>query len=330
MAYKYDPLVESVGGDLDTDGTDVACDCPRCDHKKLYVNRDTGLFFCFRCEFAGRAADLIAELHGISPRSAASFVKRYTIAVTSPKADDLRRYIKSRTSTRPNEEDRKVKVTLPAGALPIKNTEGYAYLQKRGFSRTLLKPYRLLYVPASSRANGEYNPVARHVIFPCYDTDSSLVFWTSRAAFDPVVYGSKSSGPSGVKKRNVLYGIKEYMPSDSYDPIILVEGPLDMISLKRKGVSILGKYLADSHIKKILSFAKGRKIIVCLDAEEIKASWEAADRISKWSDSSLVYVSTTAPYKDAAEALKAGVDPVELIQSQSRRYTRSAYIKGIM
>lgn len=325
MGGKYDPLVEALCGDLSTENSNVACECPKCEKQKLYVDRDRGVFLCFACEWSGRALDLVAQMHGLSPRTAKAFLHRYTDKARGVTEDNLKDVMR-RIYERPIPEGKRVaSVKLPAGAVPVSGTMGERYLKSRGFNRSLTKSYRLMYVPPNYK-KGTYEPAANHVIFPCFTGNNVLEFWTSRAAYDPVERGPKSTGPSGISKKAVVYGLKEFQPYKGDGRLILVEGPLDCLSLDRNGCALLGKHLSDMQIQRLLK-AGHTGIIVCLDAEERRASWEAAARINRWDEDIEVYVGNTAPYKDAAEALADSVDPVRLIRESAIRFTEGRYRK---
>ena len=323
MGGKYDPLVEALCGDLSTGNSNVACECPKCEKQKLYVDRDKGIFLCFSCEFSGKAVDLVAQMHGISPLTAKAFMHKYTDRARGLNENSLKDVIR-RIRERPVPESKAVSsVKLPHGAVPVAGTKGERYLKRRGFGRAHTKSYRLMYVPPNYSRN-VYEPAANHVIFPCFTGKGILEFWTSRAAYDPVERGPKSTGPSGVSKKAVVYGLKEFQPYRGDGRLILVEGPLDCLALSRNGCALLGKYLSDIQIQRLLS-AGHDGIIVCLDINERKASWDAAARINRWDEDVEVYVGSTAPYKDAAEALAHGADPVKIIHESAIRFTEGAY-----
>lgn len=326
LLSKFDPLIEAVGGTPnETDNIDVQCECLRCGKNKLYVNRVTGVFFCFYCEYKGTAAYLIADMHHISVNAARRFVGRYTSKSIIELSDDLRSAIQ-RAELKQSVERKVQDVKLPERCIPIHGTQGAGYLKTRGFPKKLYAPYDLRFIPFEKN---EGVSARGHIIFPCYERTGKLTFWTSRAAWDPVRYGPKSLGPKGATKKDVVYGIKECKPLKEDGRIIIVEGPLDAIALARTGVSLLGKYLSDSQIAKLLPFTR-EGVIVCLDAEELLTSWDAAARIYRWAgEKAAVYVGTTAPYKDAAEALADGKDPREIIVKSAVRFTESGRLKAM-
>jgi len=242
-------LDETLGVGTSLKGNEQAHHCPFCHHhkKKLQINLDTQQWHCWVCDAKGKKiTSLLKKLHVDSRR----LRKIYEIY-----GDD---YIVS-TST----EEEKVELRLPNEFRSLlKEPKGLnplfrkvkQYAEQRGITREDIIKYNIGYCDTGHYAN--------RIIIPSYDSDNRLNYFIARSVYDEEKFKYKNPPVS----KNVIM-FENQINWD--EPITLVEGVFDAISVKRNVIPILGKF-----IPKILNdtiYTKGVKSIKILldkDAQE--------------------------------------------------------------
>lgn len=242
-------LDETLGVGTSLKGNEQAHHCPFCHHhkKKLQINLDTQQWHCWVCDAKGKKiTSLLKKLHVDSRR----LRKIYEIY-----GDD---YIVS-TST----EEEKVELRLPNEFRSLlKEPKGLnplfrkvkQYAEQRGITREDIIKYNIGYCDTGHYAN--------RIIIPSYDSDGRLNYFIARSVYDEEKFKYKNPPVS----KNVIM-FENQINWD--EPITLVEGVFDAISVKRNVIPILGKF-----IPKILNdtiYTKGVKSIKILldkDAQE--------------------------------------------------------------
>ena len=242
-------LDETLGVGTSLKGNEQAHHCPFCHHhkKKLQINLDTQQWHCWVCDAKGKKiTSLLKRLHVDSKRVR----KIYEIY-----GDD---YIVS-TST----EEEKVELRLPNEFRSLlKEPKGLnplfrkvkQYAKQRGITREDIIKYNIGYCDSGHYAN--------RIIIPSYDSDNRLNYFIARSVYDEEKFKYKNPPVS----KNVIM-FENQINWD--EPITLVEGVFDAISVKRNVIPILGKF-----IPKILNdtiYTKGVKSIKILldkDAQE--------------------------------------------------------------
>ena len=242
-------LDDTLGVGTSLKGNEQAHHCPFCHHhkKKLQINLDTQQWHCWVCDAKGKKiTSLLKRLHVDSKRVR----KIYEIY-----GDD---YIVS-TST----EEEKVELRLPNEFRSLlKEPKGLnplfrkvkQYAEQRGITREDIIKYNIGYCDTGHYAN--------RIIIPSYDSDGRLNYFIARSVYDEEKFKYKNPPVS----KNVIM-FENQINWD--EPITLVEGVFDAISVKRNVIPILGKF-----IPKILNdtiYTKGVKSIKILldkDAQE--------------------------------------------------------------
>ena len=242
-------LDDTLGVGTSLKGNEQAHHCPFCHHhkKKLQINLDTQQWHCWVCDAKGKKiTSLLKRLHVDSKRVR----KIYEIY-----GDD---YIVS-TST----EEEKVELRLPNEFRSLlKEPKGLnplfrkvkQYAEQRGITREDIIKYNIGYCDTGHYAN--------RIIIPSYDSDGRLNYFIARSVYNEEKFKYKNPPVS----KNVIM-FENQINWD--EPITLVEGVFDAISVKRNVIPILGKF-----IPKILNdtiYTKGVKSIKILldkDAQE--------------------------------------------------------------
>jgi DNA primase len=164
------------------------------------------------------------------------------------------------------EEDASI-LRLPSEFKSLTNNDGSReykeakrYAKKRGIT-----PYDVIKYNLGYCAFGRFR---NRIIFPSYDKDNNLNFFTGRSYYDEVYLKYDNCDAS-----RDLIGF-ENMVDFGY-PINLVEGPLDAIAVKRNVIPLFGTYLSSKLKTALLSHKPEVNII--LDPDAVKHSLEMAD-----------------------------------------------------
>ena len=107
------------------------------------------------------------------------------------------------------------------------------------------------------------------IIIPSYDAEGSLTYFTSRAFYDA---GPKHLNPPA--SRNVV-GYEVYV--NWSEPINIVEGPFDAITVGENTIPLFGKTLSKSLIESII-LNKVQRINLLLDDDALKEALKHAER----------------------------------------------------
>ena len=270
-------LDETLGVGTSLKGNEQAHHCPFCHHhkKKLQINLDTQQWHCWVCDAKGKKiTSLLKRLHVDSRRVR----KIYEIY-----GDD---YIVS-TST----EEEKVELRLPNEFCSLlKEPKGLnplfrkvkQYAEQRGITQEDIIKYNMGYCDTGHYAN--------RIIIPSYDSDGRLNYFIARSVYDEETFKYKNPPVS----KNVIM-FENQINWD--EPITLVEGVFDAISVKRNVIPILGKF-----IPKILNdtiYTKGVKSIkILLDKD---AQDQALYYISYFMNNGITVTNILPTEKDAGD-----------------------------
>ena len=270
-------LDETLGVGTSLKGNEQAHHCPFCHHhkKKLQINLDTQQWHCWVCDAKGKKiTSLLKRLHVDSKRVR----KIYEIY-----GDD---YIIS-TST----EEEKVELRLPNEFRSLlKEPKGLnplfrkvkQYAKQRGITREDIIKYNIGYCDSGHYAN--------RIIIPSYDSDNRLNYFIARSVYDEEKFKYKNPPVS----KNVIM-FENQINWD--EPITLVEGVFDAISVKRNVIPILGKF-----IPKILNdtiYKKGVKSIkILLDKD---AQQQALYYVSYFMNNGITVTNILPTDKDAGD-----------------------------
>ena len=249
-------------------GTELVLDCPICEaSNKLYVNEKSGLWICYRCGEKGNATKLVSHVEGISFREARRFVLRGSMDRPSRTVDEIRNM-----DTEPIRDSRKPVVSLPSEFIPIFERGSNVwrvptYLKSRGISPTVAASFGLGFCKA-----GRY---AGRLILPANVFGQLRTFQgRSMGDFEP-----KYLGPSGDKKGSALFGLDEAFGAEE---VLIVEGPLDVVSLAGKGytaIGLMGKVATMSQAT-LLKRAGVRRAVVMLDGDARRDAGKVANLLS--------------------------------------------------
>lgn len=155
-------------------------------------------------------------------------------------------------------------INLDINTSSLVNTRALTYLKNRGLTTFDILKYNIGYC-----ASGKYND---RIIIPSYDKDNQLNFFSARAIGDS---NYKYLNPAFDKN---IIGFEFFINFDL--PIILVEGMMDAISVKRNAIPLMGKTINEALMKKIVT-SQVKKIYLCLDNDALKQSYKHVEQLLK-------------------------------------------------
>jgi len=191
-----------------------------------------------------------------------------------------------------------------------KNGEALRYIEKRGITREILKKFSLGYAPegrhslemylkekgfsqetllkAGLSVQGEENPTPydrfrKRLMFPIQDHKGQVVGFGGRLLEKGEPKYLNSPETLLFSKGKLLYGYHYAKEKTSTDPLIIVEGYMDVISLQQAGfkgaVAPLGTALTEDQI--LLAWRLDQEPILCFDGDSagFKAALRAAERV---------------------------------------------------
>lgn len=236
--------------------------CPQCNHQKLKleINLDESSsnfqnYSCWVCGFRGK--------------SIYSLFKK--LNTNNQKIDELKLLVSSSNfDNKPTLTTISQILSLPKeykslNSLSEHNIIGkhaLNYIKKRGVTEYDILKYNIGYCE-----DGVYK---NRIIIPSYDDKGTLNYFTARS-FDNNFLKYKNPNSS-----------RDIIPFElfiNWDlPLILCEGPLDAITIKRNAIPLLGKTISPKLMKKIVS-SSVKKIYIALDNDAFKQALNFCEQL---------------------------------------------------
>ena len=141
------------------------------------------------------------------------------------------------------------------GGNSVVKTHALNYLYKRNVTDSDILKYNIGYCDEGMYSN--------RIIIPSYDSEGELNFFVGRD-----FYSSKMNYRNSPTTKDVV-GFELFINWD--EPIILVEGPLDAITVKRNCIPLFGKNIMPNLYKQIL-INNVKTIYICLDSDAMSDS----------------------------------------------------------
>jgi hypothetical protein len=250
------------------DGTEVLMDCPSCGSKKMYVEAESGVYICFRCDDRGDLFDLFRRALGMTPAE----------------AFEARRRLRFRTGPR-FRFGGDIPTPVPGVALPLEyapvdldtSTGKWPGLLEYLVSRHLPYPRVLSYKIGYC----EDGPYAGRIIIPV-EYHNQLYTFVARA-LDPTVE-PKVLYPAGSRRSDVVFNLDRLERLQHPRPLIITEGVFDALRVPNQAVAILGSSISAQQITLLGRLPVGwRPFIIMMDGD--KAGRNASGQIHRalWS-----------------------------------------------
>lgn len=243
-----------LGSHTPTQRNEYLWRCPFCSHhkQKLAINMSTGQWHCWVCSTAGRNLFGLLKRMGIKNK----YQELGTILGELPKYK-----IK---------KDVETVLTLPSEYKPVwkieeRNLEGrhaFSYLFKRGIPADQMMKYRLGYCETGDYAN--------RIIIPSYDADDKLNFFVGRAYYESTMPYKNPTVSKNVVGFESLISWKF--------PLIICEGPMDAMAIRRNAVPLFGSTLQSELLDKIIS-NNVKEVVLALDADAERQTYKIAHQL---------------------------------------------------
>lgn len=227
--------------------------CPFCKHhkKKLQINLKTQLWHCWVCNARGKTLRSLFRQLKAPARILDEISKLF------PK--------KSKTSSYAASE---IDISVDVVELPKEfrslAVESNSFLYKKCINYLNSRGITLIDIIKYNIGYCLYGDYANMIILPSYDKYNKLNFFTGHS-FD---VNSRVKFKNPKFSRNVI-GFESTIAFS--DPIILVESPIDAITVGRNAIPLFGKTISDE-LKTFIIESNINVIYVCLDGDALKAA----------------------------------------------------------
>lgn len=250
---------------------EVRFQCPQCkelgktyDDYKLYVNCDSGKYWCHRCQLTGTL--------GGDSKLYSSSTDVYSI---------LNKLLETEEKT-------------SLFKLPKNLASGLAesYLNSRGISSVDIRYYSIRSEPLHVNTK-----LSGRVVIPnkIIDMDYTDMF-TARSY---IGHKLRYYNPYNSASKVTVFNLHRII--DSPSRIIINEGPINSIIAGRNSVATYGKYVSNEKLYQIIN-KNPKQIIISLDRDAIDISYKLADRIKKLKPSIEVKI-VELPFEEDAASL---------------------------
>jgi len=247
-----------------TSKQDFWAPCPFHQEKtaSFHVDDTKGFYYCFGCQAKGNIFTFLNDMEGVSFFDAVKTLSE--MAGIPLEIDDD----KNRMTTS-NEEQRLININEIASEFfrkylfSTKGSIALSYLRDRGLSLEIIKEFQLGFSPSKPddltnflKSQGyneqfieksglafkpENKPLVdrfrNRIMFPISDSNNNIVAFGGRSL--NTAYGAKyinSSETKIFKKGSLLFNLKNAQKSKKNDPLIVVEGYMDVISLANNSI----------------------------------------------------------------------------------------------
>ena len=283
---------------VNRDNSEISVRCPECGKpgkSKLCIRLDNEVYHCWVCDLKGRG---IARLVGlVSPAKKAQYMKKFPqqnkkVEEEVPKEIEL-------------PEDFKL-LAQPTSDPYQKEVAKYAAF--RGFSQSMMWRFRCGF----SRERRWY----RRLLMPSFDAEGNLNYLTGRAIDkDNYIRYVNDSLP----KKDVVFN---EIDVDFSSPLLLVEGPLDLIKCNFNSTCLLGSTLNENSVLFEKIIRNNTPIILLLDTDAKTKAMKIASLLSSYS----ISVSLNFP----TEGDVGDCNPTEVLRliKSSSRFSKSSMIKA--
>ena len=247
-----------------TSKQDFWAPCPFHQEKtaSFHVDDTKGFYYCFGCQAKGNIFTFLNEMEGVSFFDAVKALSEMA-GIPLEIDDDKKRMTTS------NEEQRLININEIASEFfrkylfSTKGSIALNYLRDRGLSLEIIKEFQLGFSPSRPddltnflKSQGyneqfieksglafkpENKPLVdrfrNRIMFPISDLSNNIVAFGGRSL--NTAYGAKyinSSETKIFKKGSLLFNLKNAQKSKKNDPLIIVEGYMDVISLANNSI----------------------------------------------------------------------------------------------
>lgn len=306
----------------------------------FHVHSEKQFYHCFGCGEGGNVISFMMAAERLAFIEAVKLLAERT-GMSLPDTDSADNNAKASELKAREIKDRIFKANLEAAKfyrISLMSQAGHIavdYLASRGIDSKTIKAFGLGYAPGgwenlkdellkagyeeeflleagllAESSKKTYDRFRNRIIFPIIDVKGAIVGFGGRAMDDSNPKYLNSSESLAFNKGKTLYGLNKLAKLRPLGSIILAEGYMDVIAMHQYGfenaVASLGTSLTDEQAKLLFRFTK--QIIVAYDGDTAgkKATLKALE------------VFKNVGCETRAIALKAGLDPDEILRTQGK------------
>tara|TARA_A100001015_G_scaffold300735_1_gene386596 strand:+ start:4519 stop:5460 length:942 start_codon:yes stop_codon:yes gene_type:complete len=286
---------------LSKDSTEISVRCPYCGKpgkSKMCIIVETDVYHCWVCDEKGRGLGKLIK------------------KVAPQKLSEYNEFYRSTKSSEQKTEQQENPIVLPedftllasGNYLDPDGKQVLRYALSRGFTRQKLWKFRVGYSKDFAWR--------RRLIMPSFDEDGNLNFVTGRAIDSDNNFRYKNET---APRNTVVYN---ELDVDFTKPIVLVEGPLDLIKVNTNSTCLLGSSL-NPESRLFHKIAKNKTpVVLLLDPDVKKKVFRIADLLANFSIN--VKINFPPEGKDINDLEEAEVE--HLIQT-AQQYTYAYKMK---
>ncbi len=246
---------------------DVKYHCKKCNHHKakLEINLDSGEFHCWVCHFRG--SNVIDLLKGSTSNKSYIDEAKLVLKEAGKQIKDWDRVLKTESSPKD------LSLKLPDGFISLTESKKdkywrscFNYAVKRNFSPIDMLRHNMGYVKSG--------PYLNRLIIPSYDRDGNLNYYSARSYEDKVYLKYLNANVPN----HTLVGFELLI--DFKQPINLVEGALDAVTLGYNTIPLFGKNLS-SLLKQRIVENKTPEIRIILDDDALNEALQMSEYLIK-------------------------------------------------
>jgi len=251
-------------------GTDAVYYCPVCKHykRKLEINTVTGKYHCWVCGLSGTSLKTLFKKLGLSGEYLGQIYKNTETYRKLPQNDiNAILEIFSEKKSIPVES-----LVLPKeyrsfydDELTLIGRHALQYLKSRNITKYDVLRYNIGYCEG-----GQFHG---RVLIPSYDASGQLNFYSTRSIFED----AKMKYVNSFGSKDII-GFEMFV--DYNQPITLVEGAFDAISVRNNAVPLFGKTLSNK-LKSALISNKVQSVNIVLDNDALQDSIRISEFLLK-------------------------------------------------
>lgn len=251
-------------------GTDAVYYCPVCKHykRKLEINTVTGKYHCWVCGLSGTSLKTLFKKLGLSGEYLGQIYKNTETYRKLPQNDiNAILEIFSEKKSVPVES-----LVLPKeyrsfydDELTLIGRHALQYLKSRNITKYDVLRYNIGYCEG-----GQFHG---RVLIPSYDASGQLNFYSTRSIFED----AKMKYVNSFGSKDII-GFEMFV--DYNQPITLVEGAFDAISVRNNAIPLFGKTLSNK-LKSALISNKVQSVNIVLDNDALQDSIRISEFLLK-------------------------------------------------
>lgn len=288
-------ILKSNLGEYYNRGNQYSFYCINCNHykRKLEINLDTYNYHCWVCNIGGKNFYYLLKKYCKLDSDTLLKVSEYT---------KVNRKVYNKENIEYNLTIPKEYISLLSNNNSLDYKKVINFLKNRNILEDDIKRYNIGYCEID---NGEYGG---RIIIPSYNREGILNYFVARTYFN---HSMKYKNPK-ISKNIVGF---EFFVDYNY-PIVLVEGALDAISIRRNAIPLFGKVLSENLKLRIIE-NNVKNIYICLDNDAKKDATKIANELIKLNSDINVYI-VDLEDKDPSEI---GFDRINDIIYSSKRFS---------